>query len=171
MGCGKTSVGRMIAARLSRRFADSDEAVEQKAGRGVAAIFQEEGEASFRVRESEALRELLADPDNLVLAAGGGAVLSAGNRRTMGAAGVVVYLRATADVLFARMTAKPEKRIARRPLLGGGGDLRARIGRLLAARRRRYLDAADIVVDLKADDEKKEVAARVLAALRQNGAV
>jgi shikimate kinase len=165
MGCGKTSIGKIVAARLRRKFADSDALVVEQAQAEIAEIFDAEGEESFRARESAALRELLCAPDNLVLAVGGGAPMSSANRQMMrNAAAAIVYLRATADDLYRRIAPKHARNAHRRPLLRSG-DLRSRIGELLAAREQRYRDAADAVVEVAADDDKNEVAERVIHAL------
>src|SRR4051794_6921672 len=94
MGSGKTTVGRMVAARLGRRFLDSDEQVEAATGRTVREIFESDGEAAYRVLESKALCEALASRPPAVIAAAGGTVLSADNRAAMRASGEVVWLQA-----------------------------------------------------------------------------
>src|SRR5262245_64818979 len=94
MGAGKTSVGRLLARRLDKTFYDCDHEVERATGVKVAVIFEIEGEAGFRARETKALTELVKH-ENIVLATGGGAVLSAENRRLLSGSGTVIYLRAT----------------------------------------------------------------------------
>ena len=91
MGAGKTTVGRLLARRLKLRFFDSDQEIERRCGVKVPLIFDIEGEAGFRTRESQVLVELTA-LDGIVLATGGGAVLAEQNRRRLGERGTVVYL-------------------------------------------------------------------------------
>src|ERR671913_807577 len=93
MGAGKTSVGRLLARRLGKTFYDCDHEIERVTGVRIPVIFEIEGEAGFRARESRMLAEL-ARRENIVLATGGGAVLSAENRRVLAQSGTVVYLRA-----------------------------------------------------------------------------
>ena len=71
MGAGKTTVGRLLASGLGLRFADSDLVIEQRRGRSIREIFAEDGEASFRSAEHEALAELMRGPDAVVAAGGG----------------------------------------------------------------------------------------------------
>ncbi len=140
MGVGKSSIGRRLAARLGRTFIDSDEELMRRTGVEIEVIFDIEGEAGFRSRESRLLQELVRQA-GIVLATGGGAVLLPENRAALAANGTVVYLSAAADLL-ARRTARDRKR----PLLQTGNRL-ARIRELLEAREPLYREVADCVVD------------------------
>ena len=82
MGAGKTTVGHLLAAELGLPFADSDQVIEQRAGRLIREIFAEDGEAAFRALEHQVIAELLDGP-NLVLALGGGAAEHPGTRGTL----------------------------------------------------------------------------------------
>src|SRR5688572_17757837 len=101
MGAGKTSVGKVLARRLGKTFYDCDHEIERVTGVKVPVIFDIEGEAGFRARESRALAALVKLAD-IVLATGGGAVLSAANRKLLADNGIVVYLRATVADLWDR---------------------------------------------------------------------
>ena len=79
MGAGKTSVGRLLAQRLGKRFIDTDQEIEARCGVTIPVIFEIEGEAGFRQRERQVIDELTMLPD-IVLATGGGAVLSGESR-------------------------------------------------------------------------------------------
>src|SRR5688572_33496107 len=101
MGSGKTTLGRALAHRLRKPFADTDRILVERTGVPVATIFEIEGEAGFRRRESGVLAELAKGEDQVV-ATGGGAVLCADNRAVMRAGGTVVYLRARLEHLWER---------------------------------------------------------------------
>ncbi|WP_201576138.1 shikimate kinase AroK [Psychrobacter immobilis] len=108
MGAGKTTIGRLLAKQLGRTFVDSDWYIESQTGADIAWIFAKEGEAGFRERETRAIDEL-SQQKQIVLATGGGAVMSAENREFLKQRGIVVYLNAPVDVQMAR-TAKDKSR-------------------------------------------------------------
>ncbi len=91
MGAGKTTIGKRVARLLSLDFHDVDSHIESGTGADVGLIFDIEGEAGFRDRETLALDDLTSRHGVLV-ATGGGAVLSAENRKMLAARGLVVYL-------------------------------------------------------------------------------
>jgi shikimate kinase len=140
MGVGKTTIGRQLAAALGREFIDLDQAIEARCGVRIATIFDIEGEAGFRRRETAALDEYTRRP-GLVLATGGGAVLSEANRRMLSERGCVVYLRAGVDELYRRVA-----RDRGRPMLRAE-DPRQRIVDLLALREPLYESVADVTLD------------------------
>ncbi|MGA0582996.1 MAG: shikimate kinase [Castellaniella sp.] len=140
MGVGKTTIGRQLAAALGRDFVDLDQAIEARCGVRVATIFDIEGEAGFRRRETAALDEYTRRP-GLVLATGGGAVMAEANRRMLSERGCVVYLRAGVDELYRRVA-----RDRSRPMLRAD-DPRQRIVDLLAQREPLYESVADVTLD------------------------
>ena len=140
MGAGKTTVGRLLARRLKRAFYDSDEEIERRCGVRVPVIFDIEGEAGFRARESQAIAELCA-LDDTVIATGGGAVLAEANRRTIVARGTVVYLHARPGHLWNRV-----RHDRNRPLLATA-DPHKRLEDLYAERDPLYREVADLVLD------------------------
>lgn len=140
MGAGKTTVGRQLAKRLHRRFLDSDHEIEARTGVRIPVIFEIEGEAGFRKRESQVLRELSTDPD-LVLATGGGAVLAAENRACLRGTGVVIYLHAAPETLYERT-----RHDRNRPLLQVEDPL-AKLRELYAQRDPIYRQVADLVIE------------------------
>lgn len=101
MGAGKTTVGRELARRLGRRFTDSDHEIIERTGVPIPTIFDVEGEAGFRRRESQVIDELTR-ADDLVLATGGGVVLAVENREVLHSRCLVVYLDVPPSVLWER---------------------------------------------------------------------
>jgi len=140
MGAGKSTVGKRLAARLGRPFADTDRVLEERLGVSIPTIFELEGEAGFRDREAAVLADLLERKGG-VLATGGGIVLREDNRRQLAERAWVIYLRASAEDLWVRT-----RRDTMRPLLRTA-DPRARIAELLAHRAPYYLEVANLVVE------------------------
>lgn len=140
MGAGKTTIGRGLARALSRQFLDVDLVLEERCGVRVPTIFELEGEAGFRRRETHALDEC-SRISGVVLATGGGAVLAEENRRMLQQRGTVVYLRARAEELYQRT-----RYDRNRPLLQTADPL-GRITELLRQREPLYEEIADLVVD------------------------
>lgn len=140
MGAGKTSVGRMLAKRLNKDFYDADAEIESATGVKIPVIFDIEGESGFRAREEKAI-ERLTGLHNIVLATGGGAVLSPANRTRLRQCGRVIYLRAAPEDLWRRT-----RRDRNRPLLQTGNPL-AKLKELHAQRDPLYSEVADLVVD------------------------
>lgn len=139
MGAGKSTIGRVLAAELDLPFRDSDRVIEERTGADIPWIFDVEGESGFRIRESGVLSEL-SEQEPMVIATGGGIILSQANRDLMRASGFVCYLTAAVDQLVER-TARDKKR----PLLQVENP-RQKIVDLLAARDPLYRQAADFVV-------------------------
>ena len=147
MGTGKSSVGRLVAARTGRRSVDLDSLVEARAGMGISRFFAERGEPAFRALEREVLLEQIARPEPVVIALGGGALL---NRETR--------LRALDEAVVVTLQAGPQEILRRcasddsRPLLAGP-DREARIHELLAARAGSYVEAhAAVATDGRSPD-------------------
>jgi shikimate kinase len=136
MGTGKSTVGRLVAARLSRAFVDTDDRIESEAEATVAEIFAGEGEAAFRAREAGVVARLVEDGGELVVSVGGGAPAHGDNLDRMLAGGVVIALEATPDEIFRRVGD-----VKSRPLLARAKDPRAEIARLLELRQPHYARA------------------------------
>ena len=139
MGAGKSTIGRQLAGFLKRPFCDIDNEIESRAGADIQWIFDMEGEAGFRVRESKVLMEVIANERPSVIATGGGIILSAKNRAALSANGQVVYLSATKQQLFER-TRKDKNR----PLLQVK-DREAVIDQLVREREPLYKEVADLI--------------------------
>ena len=101
MGAGKTTIGKSLANHLDKTFIDSDHEIQKRTGVKIPIIFEIEGEAGFRKRETDMLRELLKI-DNIVLATGGGIIINEENRKLIKEKGTIIYLRATVNDLLHR---------------------------------------------------------------------
>jgi shikimate kinase len=139
MGSGKSAVGKQLSRLLRLPFYDSDIEIERRTGVDVPYIFEKEGEAGFRQRESETIEALTA-MEQIVLATGGGAVLLPENRRMLAERGRVVYLKTS--------VAQQAERVRQgraRPLLSNV-DPAAKLEALMELRAPLYLEIADITV-------------------------
>lgn len=143
-GSGKTSVGRELAQRLGVTPIDSDDLICKSAGATIAEIFARDGEAGFRAMEQAAIARALAGPAR-VISVGGGAILDPDNRARLRNAGCVVWLRAPAEVLFARIAADAATSNTRPALTPTGGI--AELRTLLTQRDPAYRSTAHAVVD------------------------
>lgn len=140
MGCGKTTVGRQLAALSGRRFVDMDAYIEQQAGMAVSEIFRQYGEDDFRRREREACRAL-AGQTGLVIAAGGGALTFAANVEALRPSCAIVLLEVSPETVLTRLRGDTT-----RPLLARE-DKETAVRELFAARLPLYRAAASYTVD------------------------
>lgn len=140
-GSGKTTVGRHLAHRLGRDFADADAVVEERLREPIRSYFEREGEAAFRAIEQQVI-EALSWRDDLVLATGGGVVLLEANRVALHERSTVVYLRSSPEELIRRLG-----RDTKRPLLQGADRLE-KLRELQAVRDPLYQAIAHFTVDI-----------------------
>ena len=150
MGAGKTTIGRQLAKAFDYEFIDSDHEIEERTGATIPWIFDIEGEAGFRKRETAALADL-TERHHIVLATGGGAVIAEENRDYLKNRGFVVYLFAALDDLLER-TARDRGR----PLLQTDNP-RQRLADLVAQRDGYYREVADLIVDTGAQSFRQTV--------------
>lgn len=143
MGVGKSTVGRILAERLDRRLVDSDTVIEERTGRTVREIFSTDGEPAFRALERDVLLEALAAEEPLVIAAAGGVVLDADNRRALlDADARVIWLVVSHQTLLARETENG----GHRPLLDD--DPAGTLARMEREREPLYREVADALVSV-----------------------
>lgn len=157
MGAGKTAVGTALARLLAVPFRDSDDEIVKAANRSIAEIFERDGEAFFRARETEVLNRLLHGAP-CVLSTGGGAFLAPVNRELIHGSGVSVWLRADLELLWQRVRHKTTRPLLRTP------NPRETLRTLYEARIPAY-GQADLTVDSAADLSVEDMALRVQAAL------
>jgi len=159
MGAGKTAVGKQLARMLRLTFVDSDSEIERRTGVDIPFIFEKEGEEGFRRRERAAIDDLTRR-SGVVLATGGGAVLSPENRSALTSRGTVIYLHASVWQQIDRT-----RHSTNRPLLQTA-DPEGRLEELMLTREPIYREIADVVVDT--DGRRvKEVAREIVRQIGQ----
>jgi shikimate kinase len=157
MGSGKSSVGRLLSSLTGFALVDTDTLIAQKAGKGIPDIFRDEGEPHFRALETEILRGLIGRI-GLIVATGGGVVVSEENRRILPEIGPVVWLDASTDHLHQRV------KHSKRPLLQTD-DPRRTLEELYVAREPLYRETATVRID-SGKLTHRQTAEAVLAAVR-----
>jgi len=140
MGAGKSTIGRQLAKQLGLPFLDSDHEIESRTGVDIPLIFDLEGEAGFRKRETTVIDELTRLP-NIVLATGGGAVLDPNNREHLKTRGRVIYLHTSVSHQLKRT-----RKDRNRPLLQTGNP-RKKLEELMTIRDPLYREIASIIID------------------------
>ena len=154
MGAGKSTIGRHLADELHLDFYDSDQEIERRTGADIAWIFDLEGEDGFRKREEGVINDL-TDKQGIVLATGGGSIVSKNVRNRLSARGIVVYLQTTIDKQVART-----QRDKRRPLLQND-DPEQVLRDLAEERNPLYTEVADYVVETD-DQSARAVASQII---------
>lgn len=155
-GCGKSSIAPRLARRLGWSWVDSDDVIEQRAGASIRDIFEHEGEEGFRKWESNVISDLLQQT-KLVMASGGGAILSEENRRKMKAAGPVIWLRASVETLTRRLSGGRAGQ--RRPSLTGR-PIAEEVAEVLAVREPLYQECATLIFE-SGSERPEQVAQRI----------
>jgi shikimate kinase len=140
MGAGKTTIGKQLAKHLDKTFYDTDHEIEKRTGVKIPVIFELEGEAGFRKRETAVIQDL-CKLNNIVMATGGGAVVAEENRKLLQDNGTVIYLRANVHELWLRT-----RNDKHRPLLQNV-DIRAKLEQLYTERNPLYTQTATFIFD------------------------
>lgn len=154
MGCGKSTMAKLLAEELGMTLVEMDETIEREEGRTINEIFATDGENYFRDVESQLIVRI-ADEGGMVVSSGGGAILREENVANMKKNGMVIYFSATPETIYQRV-----KNSTNRPLLNGNMNVEY-ITQLMEKRIARYEKAADktIIVDEK---EKPQVLEEML---------
>ena len=155
MGAGKSTIGRHLADELHLDFFDSDQEIERRTGADIAWIFDLEGEDGFRKREENVINDL-TDKQGIVLATGGGSIVTKAVRNRLSARGIVVYLQTTIDKQVART-----QRDKRRTLLQNE-DPEQVLRDLAEMRNPLYEEVADYIVDTD-DQSARAVANQIIS--------
>jgi shikimate kinase len=141
MGAGKSTIGRHLSNYLKMKFYDSDQEIEKRTGADINWVFDIEGESGFRKRESKIIAEL-TNKKGIVLATGGGSVISKKNREYLSSRGIVIYLNITLEKQIIR-TRKDKSR----PLLQMKDSLKSTLEKLGQERNHLYRKISDIIIN------------------------
>jgi len=163
MGAGKTAVGRALAAKLHVPFLDSDAEIVTAAAMSIAEIFDRDGEAFFRDRETQVIDRLLEE-ERGILSTGGGAFMAERNRKLMSEKGVSVWLKADLGLLWNRVKHKDTRPLLHTP------DPYQTLREIYDARVPIY-GQADLAVEARPEYTIDDMAQKVLEALKGRPAV
>lgn len=141
MGCGKTSVGGKLSRAFGWRFLDTDQLLEEEFGCTISEFFDREGEEEFRCRETQLLKRLCSEPEEMIVSTGGGMPLRTENAALLKQLGTVFYLKASEEATIARLAGDTT-----RPLLAWDGR-EEKIRRLLGERAPKYAAASDYIIE------------------------
>lgn len=156
MGCGKSTVGRELAAQTGLSFIDMDDYIVEKAGLPIEEIFARHGEPYFRMLEAQACKEL-SQKGGQVIATGGGALTFPQNAAALRANGLIILLDVALPVLYARLDQDPTPR----PVLQKARES-GRLESLHAERMQLYRQAADLTVPVSKERPASETTAEIL---------
>ncbi len=148
MGCGKSTVAKLLARRCGKKLLDADSEIEKEQGRTISDIFSSLGEEAFRNMETEYLRKIAALEEDVILSTGGGMPLRKENAELMKNIGKVIYLKTGEDVIFDRV-----QKDTSRPLLQDA-DRKKKIHDMLCVRGPIYEAAAEVII--RTDDKTPE---------------
>lgn len=140
MGCGKSTVGRLLASEVENAFLDTDDLIEKNAGKTIQEIFAEKGEEYFRELEVQTVQWLITDVNNTVISTGGGMLMHCDN---LDKVGKIVYLKVPFETILSRMN---RSELAKRPLLSDQKEAEKKYHERSAI----YEERADIIIDADA---------------------
>ena len=149
MGCGKSTMARLLSEKMQMELVEMDETIETEAGMSINEIFEKYGENHFRDLESQLIIRIM-EKGGAVVSCGGGAILRPENVENMKKNGKVIYFAATPETIYKRV-----RNSTTRPLLNGNMNIE-HITNLMNQRLPRYEAAADITIFVD-EKEKNEV--------------
>lgn len=155
MGSGKTVVGKALSELTGLALLDLDSEIEKRTNLTIPEIFKTQGESSFRELETEKLSKVLSYRKNLIVACGGGVVISANNRKLLKENSRVVYLKGSLNLLFSRVKESPRMR----PLIDRKDDEKV-FGEIFSKRKKLYEESADAIIDIEGK-KPEEIAAEI----------
>ena len=161
-GCGKSTVGKAVADELDFSFVDLDEEIENECGRSIIEIFEQDGEALFRVLETQALTRACA-LGNALVALGAGVLENEGNLVSVLECGRLIYLRASVEVVAARNSNWESRPMFRE--CNTDAEIIEKLKELLARREKDYLKA-EMVVGISANEGVEQVVEKLTALLK-----
>ncbi len=160
MGSGKSTVAFRLSYKLKRCYMDTDKLIESSVGMKIAKMFEEKGEAYFREKETECLKNLSKEKGLRIISLGGGTPIKVENRKLIKNLGTVIYLKASPEAIYKRL-----KHDKSRPLLRTENPLQT-IKDMIAARNSVYEEVADYIVNVDYK-ESKEVVDKVMAIVQK----
>jgi shikimate kinase len=158
MGCGKSSIGRILATRRGLRYVDLDTEIEQEEGCSISDIFAEKGEAGFRAIESRMLEAVSLRKGGMLLSCGGGVILAPENRRILQERFLCIWI----DVPEGELLSRLEHQRAHRPLLHET-EYRVKVHCMLEARNPLYREAGRFTYSWKNGDSPEDSARLITA--------
>ena len=157
MGAGKTTVGKQLASKCGKQFADTDAMIVEREKMSINDIFAKYGESHFRTIETNLLKEMMDSMSGYVISCGGGLPLKEENRAYLKRLGKVIYLKADESDIIKRL-----RNDNTRPLLKGPKDeVRAKVHGMLEIRNPIYKEAADSVI-VTSDKKISEIVAEII---------
>lgn len=143
MGAGKSTVGEKLAEVLQYSFLDTDSWIEKKEQKRISEIFEKQGEAYFRSLETECIKQLVSENEGKVISVGGGLPIRKENRILLKQLGIVVYLKATPEIIYERL-----KEDQSRPLLRTKNP-KEKIREMMEEREVYYKEAAHVILNIE----------------------
>lgn len=161
MGCGKSTIGRLLSEKTGYEFMDTDLEIEQREGRTISSIFEKEGEEYFRNLETQVVEELLTKEKGMIVSVGGGLPVRSKNREILLQLGTVIYLKTKPETIYERV-----KEDTGRPLLQTE-DPKKRIKEMMQDREEKYREASHY--NLWTDEKNPEEIMEEILGLLKNG--